>query len=380
MRASLVFAVAAGAGLLLAACRVQRARRRAPPLPPAGPGPTVAPPAGPEVAVLLPVRDEEDDLLPCVESLLAQTLRLPVVVVDDGSSDRTLELARRRAAGEPRLAVVEAGPLPAGWGGKVHALDVGHRHLAARAAGPPRWLLATDADTRHHPELLARALAAAEGRGLDLVSVAGHQRVAGVAENLLTPAVFALLDALLGDWEAAASGGGPPVANGQFLLVREAALAAVGGFGSLRGAAIDDVTLARRLREGGFTTGFLRAPDLLAVRMYRGGRATFQGWRRNLGGLFGGRPRRLAAMALVAGAPALLVAGFLAAGLLPEAAVVWAAGVAASAALRRGAGHPAAGALLHPCDGLALAATLLLGAADWRRGRLAPWKGRPVRV
>src|SRR5690606_32900857 len=153
----------------------------------------------PTVTVLLPVRDEEANLDPCLDTLLAQTARPEVLVVDDGSTDRTLERARRRAAAEPRLTVIEAGPLPAGWGGKVHALSVAHRHLRERPGGPPRWLLSTDADTRHHPELLARALAAAARHRLDLVSVAGRQEVAGAGENLLTPPVFALLDAVLGD-------------------------------------------------------------------------------------------------------------------------------------------------------------------------------------
>jgi hypothetical protein len=242
-------------------------------------------------------------------------------------------------------------------------------------------VLTTDADTRHHPELLARALAAAGRHGLDLVSVAGRQEAVGPAENLLTPAVFAALDGLLGDWSQAAAGAGQPVANGQFMLLREAALAAAGGFAAVRGAPIDDVALAARLREAGFATGFLRAPDLLRVRMYRGARRTFQGWRRNLGGLLAASPpRRMAAVALAAGGPALLLGAALAAGHRAAAAALWLAGAAASAHLRHGSGHRPAWGLLYPLDALALLATLLVGLADRRRGRLAAWKGRPVAV
>lgn len=377
MRPATVLAALAGGALLAVAATVNRRRAQAPPLPQpaAEPGAAAAP-----AAVLLPVRDEEDDLDACLDTLLAQTTRPEVVVIDDGSSDATLALARRRAAAEPRLTVLEAGPLPPGWGGKVHALAVGHRHLAERPGGPPAWLLSTDADTRHHPRLLARALAAARRHRLDLVSLAGRQEVEGAGENLLTPPVFALLDAVLGDWRRAAVGHGPPIANGQLILVREAALARAGGFPALAAAPIDDVALATRVRAAGGATGFWRAPDLLRVRMYRGTARVAAGWRRNLGGLFGPRPALAATAAALALSPAAVALAALLARRPAPAALAWTAGATASALLRHGSGHQPAWGLAYPADAVALTATLVLGIRDWRRGRLAAWKGRTVQV
>lgn len=387
-----LLAALAGGSLAAVALLVDRRRARAPSLPEEGAdGPAAAGGergASPRVAVLLPVRDEEENLDACLDALLsdpvlsdpvlAQTAAPEVVVIDDGSSDRTLDLARRRAAGEPRLTVLEAGPLPPGWGGKVHALAVGHRHLRERPVGPPDWLLSTDADTRHHPRLLARCLAAARLHGLDLVSIAGRQQVEGAAENLLTPPVFALLDATLGDWRRAAVGRGPAVANGQLILVREGALAAAGGFDAVAAAAIDDVALARGVRRAGGATGFWRAPDLLTVRMYRGAARSAAGWRRNLGGLFGPRPGLAAAAATLALAPALAAALCLLTRHPGAALLAWTPAALASALLRHGSGHSPAWALLYPADALALTTTLALGIRDWRRGRLASWKGRVV--
>ncbi|HEX2252387.1 MAG TPA: glycosyltransferase family 2 protein [Thermoanaerobaculia bacterium] len=403
MRGSLLLAGLAACTAVGFALRVNRQRRRAPALPraaPRGSAATSVPPR-PRVAVLLPVRDEEDNLLPCLDTLLDQTIRPDVLVVDDGSTDATRRLAEERVraergpaehagdvsaetspegTGPGRLEVIGAPPPPAGWGGKVHALETGYRHLAERPSGAPEWILSTDADTRHHPELLARTLAAAEAFGLDAVSVAGYQEVAELGENLLTPPVFALLDALLPDWAAAARGDGPAVANGQFILLRERALAAIGGFAAVAGAPIDDVALVTRLREAGHRTGFWRAPDLLRVRMYRGFAGTFEGWRRNLGGIFGPQPaptRRILA-ALLAG-PAVLLA-LLLTGRRRAAALLWAGGATASALLRHAAGHRPGWALLHPLDALVLAATLSAGVGDWRRGKLARWRGREVRA
>jgi len=295
-------------------------------------------------------------------------------VIDDGSTDATHELVAARAAGEPRLSLLEAGPLAEGWRGKPHALWVGSRDVRAP------WLLLTDADTRHHPETLARTRAAAEEGRFEAVSLAGWQEAHGAGENLLIPPVFALLDAVLGSWEAAADGSGPAVANGQLILLRREVWERAGGFATVRAETLDDVAIVRRLRETGGRTAFFRAPDLLQVRMYRGTREAVQGWRRNLGGLFGGRPGLASAVLALLLAPPLVLAAELLTGHWLAAALLWSAGAAASALLRSSSGHAPGWALLFPGDALVLAAVLLLGVRDRKRGRLARWKGREIKV
>lgn len=358
-----------GAGLSGLALGIEERRRAAPPLPP-----SAAPPPRALATVLLPVRNEEQNIGPCLDGLLSQTAEPFVRVIDDGSEDATASRVAGRAAVESRLTLLQAGPLAAGWPGKVHALWVG-----SRAVETP-WLLLTDADARHAPELLARVLAAAAEYRLDGVSVAGSQEARGLGENLLTPAVFAFLDAVLGDWRAAADGGGPAVANGQLILVRRALWEEAGGFATVRTAPIDDVALARRLRAAGGRTGFFRAPDLLSVRMYRGWAEGYRGWRRNLGALFHEAPAIALATFATLLLPPLALAGMLATGRWMEALLLWSGGAAASALLRSGSGHNAVWGLLYPCDALALGAVLALGILDRRRGRPVRWKGREVSV
>jgi GT2 family glycosyltransferase len=364
---------ALAASLLLGGCllglalRTEERRRRAPLLPPPSP-------LRSDITILLPVRNEEQNVLPCVESLLEQTAEPLVLVVDDGSTDATGALVARRAEGEPRLELIAAGPLAEGWRGKLHALWVGSRSTGST------WLLLTDADTRHHPDALARSRAAAEAGGFDAVSLAGLQEARGAGENLLVPAVFALLDAVLGSWEAAAAGAGPAVANGQFILLRREAWERAGGFPAVRAVPLDDVAIARRLREAGGRTAFFRAPDLLRIRMYRGTREAVQGWRRNLGGVFGDQPGAVAVILAVLLAPAAVLAAELLAGHWVAAALLWGAGAAASALLRSGSGHAPAWGLLYPCDAVFLAAVLALSLHDRRRGRLMSWKGREMKV
>jgi cellulose synthase/poly-beta-1,6-N-acetylglucosamine synthase-like glycosyltransferase len=364
MAASLVLPLLLAAALLGLALRTDERRRTAPSLPAPDP---VQPDA---CTVLLPVRDEKDDVLPCLETLLAQTALPRVRVVDDGSTDGTGDLVDNRATGEPRLERVEAGALPAGWRGKLHALHAGWQGVATP------WVLLTDADTRHGPELVARTLAAARRQGLDAVSVAGRQEARGLGEALLTPAVFALLDVLLGDWHPAGSGAGPAVANGQFILLRREAWDACGGFEPIRNVPLDDVAIAARLREHGWRTGFFRTPEL-RVRMYQGFGETWRGWRRNLGGLLGHRPVLVAGAAGTVLVPVAVLAGLVATGHAVEAALLWSAGATASAVFRLE--KPVWG-LLYPADALLLAASLVLAVIDRRRGRLAGWKGREMQV
>jgi glycosyltransferase involved in cell wall biosynthesis len=96
------------------------------------------------VSLVVPVRDEERSLARLVSSIRAQT-RQPdeVVLVDGGSTDRTVELARELAAGDERFRVVEAGEAGPGRGRNVGAGEARHPWLAFTDAGvglDPEWL------------------------------------------------------------------------------------------------------------------------------------------------------------------------------------------------------------------------------------------------
>src|SRR3954468_1357607 len=119
---------ALAAGTVLA--RLARGRRRRAPL--AGPA---TPPAG-TISAVVPARDEAARIGPCLTALLADPHLAEVIVVDDGSTDATAQLARRL-----RARVVTAGERPAGWVGKPWALQRGLQE--ARGA----VVVSLDADT-----------------------------------------------------------------------------------------------------------------------------------------------------------------------------------------------------------------------------------------
>jgi glycosyltransferase involved in cell wall biosynthesis len=97
-----------------------------------------------KVSVVIPVRNEEASLPALLESLRRQTLPpAEVVIVDGGSTDETVALARRLAAGDGRVRVVEAGEATPGRGRNVGCAAASHEWIAFTDAGitlEPTWL------------------------------------------------------------------------------------------------------------------------------------------------------------------------------------------------------------------------------------------------
>ena len=109
-----------------------------------------APRPTPTVSIIIPARNEEHNLPTLLRSLAAQSVKPhEIIVVDDGSTDRTAEVARQLGA-----TVIASQPLPDGWRGKTWAC-----HQGAQAA-TGELLLFVDADTWFEPDGLARVLSA----------------------------------------------------------------------------------------------------------------------------------------------------------------------------------------------------------------------------
>src|ERR1700752_4198766 len=106
----------------------------------------------PCVSAIVPARNEERTIGRSVVSLAEQPEIQEIIVVNDQSSDGTGEILSRLAAEQPKLRVVDAGPLPAGWVGKNHAAWLGAQKAECD------WLLFTDADAVPLPGSTARAL------------------------------------------------------------------------------------------------------------------------------------------------------------------------------------------------------------------------------
>ena len=202
---------------------------------------------------MIPARDEADVVGRCVGSLLRQDFagELRLFVVDDHSSDGTANAARASAGSlglAERLTVISGAVLPAGWTGKVWAMQQGWQ--VARSLNPD-FVLLTDADIEHAPDSLARLITQAERGSFDLASVMVKLHCQTLAEKFAIPAFvyfFFLLypPARIMNLRSRVAG-----AACGCVLIRPEILEKARGFESIRGEIIDDCSLAARVKQTG---------------------------------------------------------------------------------------------------------------------------------
>lgn len=232
---------------------------------------------GPLVSVVLPARNEEIGIARAVRSHLDQTYRrIEVIVVDDESGDATAARAREAADGDPRFRLIHGTPVPDGWVGKSWACWQG----AGVARG--EWILFTDGDVEHAPDALARCLALARRLGRGGLTLTPRVDTGTVSERLVMPAAAALIQHVLAPGFLVRSPRSPVVmAAGAYLLVHRPTYDAAGGHRGIGAHMVDDVALAQAVKRSG---GMLVPADgtgVIRLRMYRGLRETWRGWRKN---------------------------------------------------------------------------------------------------
>ena len=232
---------------------------------------------GLDVSVIVPARNEEACLGACLQSLASQAgVNFEIIVVDDGSTDRTAEIARSFHG----VRVVSPGPLAPGWTGKNNALVAG----AKEARG--EWLLFTDADTAHRAGSLARSMSEVRERGVALLSYSPEQEVHGIWEKAVMPVIFAELASTYRPSEVSDPASPAAAANGQYILISREAYDEVGGHTAVATSLLEDVALARAVKVSGRKIFFRYGGDAVRTRMYRSLAQLREGWTKNLALLF----------------------------------------------------------------------------------------------
>ncbi|MED5370267.1 MAG: glycosyltransferase family 2 protein [Myxococcota bacterium] len=229
------------------------------------------------VSIVIPARNEEAHIAGCVQAALAQDHpNLEVVVLNDGSSDRTGEILA--AIDDPRLRVLQGGEaLPDGWFGKPWALQRAQEH----ARGD--WLFFIDADVRLAPQAVSRVVGYGESKGLGMVTGFGTLTMESFWERVLQPAVGGLI--LLGNSLDQVNDPEQPdknMASGQLLAFSRRGYDQAGQHHAVKNNILDDVGLARACVDAqvGYHCLFMRR--LYSVRMYTSLQEIWDGWGKNL--------------------------------------------------------------------------------------------------
>lgn len=204
----------------------------------------------PDVSVITTAYNAARHIRAAIDSVLAQRgVDVEHVIVDDGSTDDTVEAAR--AEGDSRVRVVEAGRI-----GRGHALN------RAIAECSTDWIAVLDADDVAHPDRLRLER--------DILEARPEASLAGSGQILIGA------DAV-GEWPAtravtfSAVNGSLPIYNPlshSSVMVRRSALTAVGGYDTARRALFDWDLYIRLAAAGG--TLLKASVPLVAKRIHAG--------------------------------------------------------------------------------------------------------------
>lgn len=254
--------------------------------------PQVSPEQAPLVSILVPAKDEGDKIALCLESLC--NLDYPayeVLVIDDRSEDNTAEIVRQYEEQYPFLRLIHVEELPLGWTGKTHALQYGQQFARGE------WLLFVDADTTHHPDTLSVTIHDACEHQLDMLTALPTLKCQSFWEKVIQPYASTCLIILFpfskaNNHEDRSGAWG----NGQFILIHRDAYDHIGQHRSVRDKFVEDIALARRVREHGLRLNIVSASQLFAVRMYSSMQEIIRGWSRIFYSATDCRPGKLFAL------------------------------------------------------------------------------------
>ena len=324
----------------------------------------------PSISVLIPARNEERNIAAAVHAVLAsEGVALEVIVLDDGSTDRTPAILA--AIDDRRLRVATAPPLPAGWSGKQHAC------AALGRLAQHDLMVFVDADVRLASDALAR-MAGAMQRRPDLGMASGFPRqiVVTWSEQLLLPLIHFLL---LGFLPIASMNRSSDIAFGagcgQLIIARQAAYHRAGGHAAIRASMHDGIMLPRAFRASGQMTGLFDATSFATCRMYRNAEEVWEGLTKNATeGM--AKPIALPIWTVILAGGQVLPAIFMILSPGPIVAMALGCGIGLRILLAIRFRQPWFSAVLQPVGVAALLVLQWVSLLRALRGRPSTWRGR----
>ena len=209
----------------------------------------------PNVSIILPARNEEKYIKKCIESLLDQDYpNFELIVVNDGSNDKTLDIVKEIPDKEHRLKVIDLQYKPDKWVGKNWACYKGYLESIGEI------LLFTDADTYHTKNTLSLCIMYFIKNNLDALNLL--PRTIGI--NLFTRLLLPLYTLHQHTFCSPVSVNDPNSKKkdiyflGTYYLIKRETYEKIGTHSAVRDKFIEDLVIGRKLRELKFKMNMIR--------------------------------------------------------------------------------------------------------------------------
>jgi glycosyltransferase involved in cell wall biosynthesis len=293
---------------------------------------------------------------------------IKVIVINDGSTDRTAELLHTVIGSDLRFTVIDSPSQRDGWLGKVCALQSGYE------VSTSDYIITLDADVRLEPNAIMRAITQLERLKLDFISPYPRQIAQTFPEKLIQPLLhWSWMSTIVLRLAEKFPRRSTAVANGQFFVVRSSALAKIDGFTSVSNHILDDIELARSLIAAGYKGVVTEGSSIASTRMYASFDEIKQGYGKSLWKAFGGPLGSIIAISfifLTGILPVLLIFNGNVIGWFIYLYITFSREISAI----RSRGNSLY-AFLHP---LSSALLIYLIIYSWRKRGTIQWKGRTV--
>lgn len=227
----------------------------------------------PFISIIVPARNEEGRIEALLQSLEQQSFQqFELIVVDDGSTDRTVMVAEQYHS-----IVLQNDSVEHMGSGKSYACWMGAKHAKGK------WLLFLDADTKfvHQTSLETLLSSYADHGAKGILSVQPYHMIKRLYENV--SAIFNII-VMVGinvftPWKGKLPAAG---AFGPCLLCDTADYFEAGGHQKALSAIMDDFALADAFREKQLPLFCYGGKGVISFRMYpEGWRQLIEGWTKN---------------------------------------------------------------------------------------------------
>ncbi len=207
----------------------------------------------PRVSIILPARNEERYIRRCIDSLIKQDYPdFEIVLVNDESSDKTLEIMNEYQNSYPDIKVLSVNRPDEDWIGKNWACYQGY----LKSNG--NLLLFTDADSYHSENTMSLAVQNINYYGLDAITIMPRLLSYDFFTKVTLPLLTTFMHTRFSPLKVNNAKSKIGYFFGSYFIIKRNTYEQVGSHESVKSEIIEDGALGKKVKEGNFKLRMVR--------------------------------------------------------------------------------------------------------------------------